>query len=42
MLATFTPGGVEAMFEQLAGLPPEEVVRVAASFGTVVVGPPLD
>jgi oxalate decarboxylase/phosphoglucose isomerase-like protein (cupin superfamily) len=42
MLAIFMPGGVEPMFEQLAGLAPNKVAELAASFGTVVVGPPLD
>lgn len=42
MLATFTPGGVEALFERLAGLAPDEVAALAATYGTIVTGPPLD
>jgi len=41
MLAVFTPGGIEPMFEGMAGLTPEQLVPFAASFGTIVVGPPM-
>lgn len=40
MLVTFTPGGIEDMFELLADHPPEEQMRVARRYGTVLVGPP--
>lgn len=39
MLATFTPGGPEELFERIAGQPPAEVARIAASYGTRVIGP---
>jgi quercetin dioxygenase-like cupin family protein len=42
MLATFTPGGVEALFERLGTLTPDQIGPVAASFGTIIVGPPID
>lgn len=42
VLATFTPGGVEAFLESLGGLAPDAIPAFAATFGTVVVGPPLD
>jgi quercetin dioxygenase-like cupin family protein len=38
---TFVPGGVEPLFEQMAGKSPEELSALAQAFGTVVVGPPL-
>lgn len=38
---TGTPGGVEALFRQVAGLAPAEIAALAASFGTHVVGPPI-
>lgn len=41
MLVIFTPGGVEALFRQVAGLAPAEIAALAASFGTQVVGPPI-
>ena len=42
MLATFTPGGVEALFERLSSVQPEDIPAFAAGFGTIVVGPLLD
>lgn len=41
MLATFTPGGIETMFEQLAGKTMDEIIALAATYGTHVVGPPI-
>lgn len=41
MLATFTPGGIETLFMQAADLSPEAFVALAASYGSVVVGPPI-
>ncbi|NKC31288.1 cupin domain-containing protein [Falsiroseomonas selenitidurans] len=41
MIATFAPGGVEALFSRIAELPPEELVPLAASYGTILLGPPM-
>jgi mannose-6-phosphate isomerase-like protein (cupin superfamily) len=41
MMAIFIPGGMEAFFRQLPGLSREEITQLAASYGMVVVGPPL-
>jgi quercetin dioxygenase-like cupin family protein len=41
LLATFAPGGIEEMFEQLAGKAPDEVASLAAAYGTHVLGPPM-
>lgn len=40
-LATFAPGGIEAMFQQISSVPPAELAAFAMRFGTVVLGPPL-
>lgn len=42
MTATFTPGGVEAFFEQAPGLSADERAELATRFGMVIVGPPID
>lgn len=42
MVATFVPGGVEELFTKIAGLAPEEVAALAAEYGTIVVGPPIE
>jgi mannose-6-phosphate isomerase-like protein (cupin superfamily) len=41
-VATFSPGGIEDLILQVAGLSPEAVVDLAARYGTIVVGPPLE
>lgn len=41
VLAMFVVGGVETMFTKLGGLPPEQVGAVAANYGTIIVGPPI-
>jgi hypothetical protein len=41
-VVTFTPGGVEELFTRIGGLPPAEVAELAAHYGTIVVGPPLE
>jgi len=41
MLATFSPGGIETLFAQIADLPPEKLVELVASYGSAIVGPPL-
>jgi mannose-6-phosphate isomerase-like protein (cupin superfamily) len=41
MMAIFVPGGMDAFFEQLAGLPRDQIDQLAASYGMMVVGPPL-
>lgn len=41
MLAVFVAGGVETLFTKIAGLSPEQVGAVAATYGTVIVGPPI-
>lgn len=42
MLAIFRPGGVEELFTRIAGLAPDDIARVAAEYGSVVVGPPIE
>ena len=42
VLAMFVGGGVEKMFTKLAGLAPEQVGALAASYGTIIVGPPIE
>lgn len=42
MLAILFPGGLEDMFPRLAGLAPDGIVSLAASYGTHVVGPPIE
>jgi hypothetical protein len=37
LLATFTPGGVEAMFERFAGKKLDQIVKLAGTYGTYVV-----
>jgi quercetin dioxygenase-like cupin family protein len=41
LFAVFAPGGIEDMFERLAGKAPDEVARLAAAYGTRVLGPPM-
>ncbi|HEX2526629.1 MAG TPA: cupin domain-containing protein [Geminicoccus sp.] len=41
MIATFAPGGIEELFTRLNGLAPEGIAALAASYGTVVLGPPM-
>ncbi|MBH0236919.1 cupin domain-containing protein [Methylobrevis albus] len=41
MLAIFAPGGIENMFSEIAGLPLDKVPPIAASYGTTVLGPPM-
>jgi quercetin dioxygenase-like cupin family protein len=41
MLATFTPGGIEKMFQHLGGKQMHEIITIAESYGTHVVGPPI-
>ena len=41
MIAIFAPGGIENLFPRLNGLPPEQVASLAAQFGTIVLGPPM-
>jgi quercetin dioxygenase-like cupin family protein len=41
LLATFTPGGIEGMFQQFAGKRMQEIVEIAESYGTYVVSPPV-
>lgn len=42
LLATFTPGGIEAMFPLIAGKTAVQLAALAATYGTHVVGPPID
>lgn len=41
MIATFAPGGVEDLFTRIAGLSPVQIATLAASYGTIVLGPPM-
>jgi quercetin dioxygenase-like cupin family protein len=41
MLAIFSPGGMEGLFTQLRGTPPEHWSDLARRFDTVIVGPPV-
>jgi quercetin dioxygenase-like cupin family protein len=41
LVATFVPGGVEELFTKLAGLSPDQIGKLAAQYGTIIVGPPL-
>jgi quercetin dioxygenase-like cupin family protein len=41
MMAIFSPGGMDAFFEQLDGRSHEQTAQLAASYGMVVVGPPI-
>ncbi|MGO6733090.1 cupin domain-containing protein [Rhizobium ruizarguesonis] len=42
MLAFFSPGGVEQMFTEVAGLELPQIVELASKYGTVIVGPPIE
>jgi quercetin dioxygenase-like cupin family protein len=39
MRSMFTPGGIEKLFSNLAGLGPTEFVALAATFGSKILGP---
>jgi quercetin dioxygenase-like cupin family protein len=41
MLVTFAPGGIEALFRDIGDRQPAEIAALAATFGTHVVGPPI-
>jgi quercetin dioxygenase-like cupin family protein len=41
MLVLFTPGGLEALFRDNAGLEPGDKIALAAKFGTRITGPAL-
>lgn len=41
LLTVFSPGGIEALFLRMPGLPPAEAVQLAADYGTLLIGPPL-
>ncbi|MCM2477314.1 cupin domain-containing protein [Rhizobium sp. CG5] len=42
MLAFFSPGGVEQMFTEIAGLELPGIIEIASKYGTVLVGPPIE
>jgi hypothetical protein len=42
MLTFFSPGGVEELYPKLAGLSLEELSTLVESFGSGIVGPPID
>ena len=42
MLTFFSPGGVEELYPKLVGLSLEELSTVVESFGSGIVGPPID
>jgi quercetin dioxygenase-like cupin family protein len=39
MRSMFTPGGIEKLFSNLAGLGPDEFVAMAETFGSKILGP---
>ncbi len=41
MLATFSPGGIETLFTQVAGLSQEQFIKLVESYGSMIVGPAL-
>jgi quercetin dioxygenase-like cupin family protein len=41
MRTMFTPGGIENLFSNLAGLGPEQFVALAETFGSKILGPGL-
>lgn len=41
-LATFTPGGIEELFELLQFTPPQFLAEVAARYGSIILGPPIE
>ena len=41
MRTMFTPGGIEKLFSNLAGLGPDEFVALAETFGSKILGPGL-
>jgi quercetin dioxygenase-like cupin family protein len=42
MFTFFSPGGVEDLYPRLAGLSLDEMISVVESFGSGIVGPPMD
>ena len=42
MLTFFSPGGVEELYPKIAGLSLEELSTLVESFGSGIVGPPID
>jgi quercetin dioxygenase-like cupin family protein len=42
MSTFFSPGGVEELYAKLVGLSLEELSSVVESFGSGIVGPPID
>lgn len=41
MVATFTPGGIERCFLELAEAPTDKVEAIANAYGCSIVGPPI-
>ena len=41
LLAVFSPGGLEQLFNEMPGADPAEIAEIAASYGTRSIGPPL-
>jgi mannose-6-phosphate isomerase-like protein (cupin superfamily) len=42
LLAIFTPGGFERLIQEVIDAPPGEVEELAARYGCVIVGPPIE
>jgi hypothetical protein len=42
MPSYFSPGAVDELFMRTASVPPEALAEFVASYGTFIVGPPLD
>lgn len=42
MLVTLFPGGVEELFQRLAVAPPEDFLALVESYGSHIVGPPIE
>jgi mannose-6-phosphate isomerase-like protein (cupin superfamily) len=41
LVVVFSPGGLEQLFNELPGADPAEIVEIAGSYGTRLIGPPL-
>jgi quercetin dioxygenase-like cupin family protein len=42
MMVLLSPGGLETMFQRIAGLSPPEIGAIAAGYGSIIVGPPIE
>jgi mannose-6-phosphate isomerase-like protein (cupin superfamily) len=42
LLGIFTPGGLERLFEEIPNTPADKIPELAARYGLIIVGPPLE